>query len=141
MKFKPNPLLYGANRSFLSSFKLVITLCDPIDGDTLARAVREAMVRYPYFCVRPERVGNEILLRHNPLLVPVFPDGRTAVLGTEECGGHLLTFGYEGRTILLNASHCIADGIVTSVPDFAKTLVHNWSQQALYIYFNSIVRS
>lgn len=28
MQFRPNPLLYGASRSFLSSFKLVITLCD-----------------------------------------------------------------------------------------------------------------
>ena len=122
MKFKPNPLLYGANRSFLSSFKLVITLCDPIDGDTLARAVHKAMVRYPYFCVRPERVGNEILLRNNPLPVPVFPDGRTAVLGTEECGGHLLTFGYEGRTILLNASHCIADGM--GIDPLLKTVLY-----------------
>ena len=55
MKFKPNPLLYGANEDFLSTFRLAIRLRDTIDYNLLYHAVEKAMVRYPYFCVFPER--------------------------------------------------------------------------------------
>ena len=60
MKFKPNPLLYGAHEDFLSSFKLVITMRDEIDYDILLRAVNSAMTRYPSFCVSPQTNGPRI---------------------------------------------------------------------------------
>ena len=53
MKFKPNPLLYGANEDFLSTFRLAIRMKDTVDYDILSRSVEKAIVRYPYFCVSP----------------------------------------------------------------------------------------
>ena len=111
MKFKPNPLLYGASIDFYSSFKLSVTMSDPVDHATLSRAVEIAMPRYPYFTVTPEKSGNHIVLSFNPRPVPVFNDGRCATLGSDECNGHLLFFGCEGNKIFLNASHFIADGV------------------------------
>ena len=111
MKFKPNPLLYGAHEDFLSSFKLVITMRDEIDYDILLRAVNSAMKRYPYFCVFPQKNGNSIELQFNEAPIPVFKDGRCVVLGTKECNGHLLAFGCEEQKIILHASHYIADGM------------------------------
>ena len=111
MKFRPNPLLYGAHEDFLSSFKLVLTMRDEIDHDILLRAVNSAMKRYPYFCVFPQKNGNSIELQFNEAPVPVFKDGRCVVLGTKDCDGHLLAFGCEERKIILHASHFIADGM------------------------------
>ena len=122
MKFKPNPLLYGATENFYSSFKLTITMCDPIDRTVLSEAVASAMPRYPYFCVYPEKNGDSILLAHNTRPVPVFADGRCAVLGSEECNGHLLFFGCEENKIFLNVSHYIADGM--GMDPFLKTVLY-----------------
>ena len=131
MNYKPNPLLYAANEDFYSSFRIDISLRSEIDYAVLSRAVAAAMERYPYFCVRAERDGNSIVLRHNPLPVPVYNDARCAVLGSEECGGHLLTFGCEGRSIYLNASHFIADGM--GIDPLLKTV--------LYLYVSELYGS
>ena len=111
MEFRPNPLLYGAHEDFLSSFKLVVTMRDGVDHAILLNAVNCAMKRYPYFSVFPKKNGESIQLQFNQTPVPVFKDGRCVVLGTEESNGHLLTFGCEGRRIILHASHYIADGM------------------------------
>ena len=128
MRYKPNPLLYGANRDFISSFKLAITMRSEIDYGALVRAVNKAMARYPYFCVYPEKEDNSIWLRHNPMPVPVFEGDRCAVLGSEECDGHLLSFACEGRRIFLNASHYIADGM--GIDPLLKTV--------LYLYVSEV---
>ena len=111
MNFRPNPLLYGAHEDFLSSFKLVVTMCDQVDHSLLLKAVSSAIKRYPYFCVFPQKIGDDIQLQFNEAPVPVFKDGRCVVLGTEESNGHLLCFGCEEQKIILHASHYIADGM------------------------------
>ena len=42
MKFKPNPLLYGASVDFYSSFKLSVTMRDPVNHAVLSQAVKTA---------------------------------------------------------------------------------------------------
>ena len=54
MTFKPNPLLYGANGGFFSTFRLAIRMKETVDYDLLSRSVEKVMERYPYFCVFPE---------------------------------------------------------------------------------------
>ena len=67
MKFKPNPLLYGANEDFFSTFRLAIRMKETVDYDILSRAVEKAIVRYPYFCVCPKREGHScIALQRTP---------------------------------------------------------------------------
>ncbi|MBQ1966262.1 MAG: hypothetical protein II348_06240, partial [Clostridia bacterium] len=91
--------------------KLVVTMRDPVDCNLLRKAVRSAMKRYPYFCVFPQRNGDQIQLCFNDAPVPVWEDGRCVTLGSKECDGHLLAFGCEERRILLHVSHYIADGM------------------------------
>ena len=122
MNFKPNPLLYGANEDFYSSFKLAITMCDKINHAALSRAVAEAITRYPYFSITPKKEGNSITLAQNLRPVPVFDGDVCAVLGSEECNGHLLHFACEGNKILLNASHYIADGM--GIDPILKTVLY-----------------
>ena len=114
MKFKPNPLLYGANEDFLSTFRLAIRMKDTVDYDILSRSVEKAIVRYPYFCVFPEREDENIVLRYNNQPVPVFRDDRTVTLGSEESRGHLISFGCKNNTIFIDCSHYLADGMGVS---------------------------
>ena len=111
MKFKPNPLLYGASGDFLSTFRLAIRMKDTVDHDLLTRSVEKAMVRYPYFCVCPEREGENLVLHYNKCPLPIFPDDRTVTLGSDDSGGHLISFGCKDKTIFIDASHYIADGM------------------------------
>ena len=111
MNFRPNPLLYGANGDFFSTFRLAIRMKDTVDHDLLVCSVEKVMVRYPYFCVCPEREGEELVLRHNERPLPVFPDDRTVTLGSEDSGGHLISFGCKDNTIFIDCSHYIADGM------------------------------
>ena len=111
MNFRPNPLLYGANKDFFSAFRLAIRMSETVDYELLSRAVRSAITRYPYFCVSPERDGEMLVLRYNAHPVPVFPDDRTITLGSDESNGHLVSFGCKENTIFIDASHYIADGM------------------------------
>ena len=72
MNYRPNPLLYGANEDFFGTFKIVVTMGDPVNHETLSRAVAGAMKRYPYFSVTPVQEGSRLMLQSNPLPVPVF---------------------------------------------------------------------
>ena len=122
MNFKPNPLLYGANKDFFSTFRLAIRMNSPVDYELLARSVEKAMVRYPYFCVYPEREGETLVLRYNKRPLPVFPDDRTVTLGSEDSRGHLISFGCKDRTIFIDASHYLADGM--GVDPLLKSLLY-----------------
>ena len=111
MKFKPNPLLYGASGDFFSTFRLAIRMKETVDYDLLSRSVEKVMVRYPYFCVFPEREGENLVLHYNKRPLSVFPDDRTVTLGSNESGGHLISFGCKENTIFIDCSHYIADGM------------------------------
>ncbi|MBQ5833875.1 MAG: hypothetical protein IIW36_03595 [Clostridia bacterium] len=124
MNFRPNPLLYGANMDFFSTFRLAIRMRSTVDYDVLSRSVARAMARYPYFCVSPEREGEELVLRYNERPLPVFPDDRTVRLGSEESRGHLLSFGCKDNTIFLDASHYLADGM--GIDPLMKTLLYSY---------------
>ena len=101
MKFKPNPLLYGANEDFFSTFRLAIRMKETVDHDLLSRSVEKAMVRYPYFCVYPAREGESLVLRYNDRPIPVFCDDRSVLLGSDDSNGHLISFGCKDKTIFI----------------------------------------
>ena len=127
MKFKPNPLLYGANKDFFSTFRLAIRMKDTVDYDLLSQSVEKVMVRYPYFCVFPEREEENIVLRYNKRPLPVFPDDRTVILGSDESGGHLISFGCKDKTIFIDCSHYIADGM--GVDPLLKSLLYVYASE------------
>ena len=111
MNFKPNPLLYGANEDFLSTFRLAIRMKESVDYDLLSQSGEQSMVRYPYFRVYPKREGENLVLCHNEHSMPVFSDDRAVTLGSDESKGHLISFGCKGKTIFIDVSHYIADGM------------------------------
>lgn len=127
MIFKPNPLLYGANENFYSTFRLAVRMKDCVDHELLSKSVASAIVRYPYFSVCPKRDGDDLILRYNPRPVSVFPDDRTVTLGSEQSNGHLISFGCKDNTIFLDGSHYLTDGM--GVFPFLKTLLLQYVTQ------------
>ena len=121
MNFKPNPLLYGANEDFFSTFRLAVRMKDEVDFELLARSAEKAMKRYPYFCVYPERVGESLVLRYNKRPLPVFPDDRAVRLGSTDSRGHLISFGCRDKTVFIDVSHYLADGM--GIDPLMKTLI------------------
>lgn len=111
MNFKPNPLLYGANEEFFSTFRLAIRMKETVNYGLLARSVEKVMVRYPYFRVFPEHEGENLVLRYNEHPLPVFPDDRAVTLGSDDSGRHLISFGCKDKTIFIDASHYLTDGM------------------------------
>ena len=122
MKFKPNPLLYGTNKNFFSTFRLAIRMKETVDYELLCHSVEKAMVRYPYFCVSPECEGDDLVLRYNKRALPIFSDDRTVTLGSEESRGHLISFGCKDNTIFIDCSHYIADGM--GIDPLMKSLLY-----------------
>ena len=127
MNFKPNPLLYGANEDFFSTFRLAIRMSETVDYDLLSRSVERVMVRYPYFRVLPEREGEKLILRYNDAPLPVFPDDRTVKLGSRESRGHLISFGCKDKTIFIDASHYISDGM--GIDPLMKSLLYAYASE------------
>ena len=127
MKFRSNPLLYGGNKNFFSTFRLAIRMKETVDYNLLSHCAAQAMVRYPYFCVRPAREGETLVLRYNDQPLPVFPDDRTVTLGSEESRGHLISFGCKDKTIFIDASHYIADGM--GIDPLMKTLLYLYASK------------
>ena len=124
MKFRPNPLLYGANEDFFSTFRLAIRMKDPVDYELLSRSAQQVTVRYPYFCVFPEREQEDLVLRHNSRPLPIFPDDRAVTLGSEESRGHLISFGCKDSTIFIDCSHYLADGM--GIDPLMKSLLYSY---------------
>jgi hypothetical protein len=62
------------------------------------------------------------VLRYNDQPLPVFPDDRTVTLGSEESRGHLISFGCKDKTIFIDASHYIVDGM--GIDPLMKTLLY-----------------
>lgn len=122
MKFKPNPLLYGANEDFYSTFRLAIRMKDIVDYKLLQLSVKKVMVRYPYFCVLPKCEEDNLVLYYNSSPLPVFPDDRAVTLGSEESNGHLISFGCKDNTIFIDCSHYLADGM--GVEPLMKSLLY-----------------
>ena len=121
MKFKPNPLLYGANEDFFSTFRLAIRMTETVDYDLLCRSVEKVMVRYPYLSVFPECEENNLILCHNERPMPVFPDDRAVTLGSEDSRGHLISFGCKDNSIFIDCSHYLVDGM--GVEPLMKSLI------------------
>lgn len=108
--FSAMPFYYGATKEAPNTFRVTVEMKDEVDGAMLARAVKLAMVRYPYFCVQIRVTDAELLLEDNGREVTV-KESRTPVsLGGAEAGGHLLAFSWWGNTISLDMFHGLSDG-------------------------------
>ena len=122
MDQKVNNILYAAGPDLWGTFRIAVTLVEPVDPEALRYAADRAAERFPYFCVRLLRRGEEYVLEHNDLPFVISPEGWAAELGSEETNYHLFAFAWDGRRIYMDASHFMSDG--NGCFPFLKTLLY-----------------
>ena len=77
--YGPRP---GDNMHYPYSVRLVVRMADPVDGGCLRRAMEPTARRYPYYCQKLRRQGEEIVLEPNDAPVPVTEGDAPLCLGS-----------------------------------------------------------
>lgn len=127
MKFKPIPLFYAANEHFKNTLRFAVEFNDTIDLAALKYAVEQVQIRYPYFSVKVERDGEELVLAENNLPFVIAAGEKPVCLNSDESNGHLLAFARTDRTLFVDISHFICDG--NGLAPIVKTLVYYYVEK------------
>lgn len=122
MTYKVNNIIYAAGPDLLNTLQIQVTLAETVDPEILRSALGKASQRFPYFCARLTRRGEEYWMESNDLPFVVLPYGKSPELGTPECNYHLFSFQYEGRRLYINTVHYITDG--NGIFPFIKSLLY-----------------
>ena len=118
--YEPN--LYMSSPGFPNTMGVSVTLTEPVDGDILQEVVEELRERFPYFYVRAEQDGNELIAVPNPLPMTVRNTWEPIDLRSEEANYHLGAFKYEGKRLALEISHALTDG--AGVMPYMKSVMY-----------------
>ena len=119
---KVNSIFYAAGRDLQNTIRMCIILKEPVDSGALKNAVQKAAVRFPYFCVRLARKGEEYVLEENSLPFVVSEGGKTVALGSSQSNGHLFAFACDGCRLYIDSVHFLTDG--NGIFPFVKTLLY-----------------
>lgn len=122
MDFTADNLVYAAGAGLRNSFRLHITMTEPVIGEALEKALNKAARSFPYFAAKLERNGEEYRLADDHLPLIVTNGSRALTLGSAENNYHLTAAAFEDNSIYLDFSHYITDG-QGSFP-FLQTLMY-----------------
>lgn len=104
------PMLYMSTPDNPNTMGASVTLKETVDGDILRAVVEELRERFPYFYVKAEAEGNDLVPVPNPLPVTVRNTWKPIRLRSAEANFHLMAFKYEGNRLALEMSHSLSDG-------------------------------
>ena len=89
---------------------VILSLRDPVDGETLRCAVEKMRVRFPYFYVRAVNKGNDLVTVPNDLPMTVRNTWEPIRLHSEASNFHLAAWKYEDRRLAFEIHHALTDG-------------------------------
>lgn len=102
--------MYAASENFKNTIRFALEFNDEINEESLFYAVQMVQKRYPYFSVKMEKEGEDLILTENDLPF-VISDGNKAVcLNSPESNYHILAFAWQGNVISADISHNVCDG-------------------------------
>ncbi|MCI1726259.1 MAG: hypothetical protein LKM35_01025 [Lachnospiraceae bacterium] len=113
----------------LSNFVQIRTEFDEeIDKGVLEGALKQAIVRYPYFKVKTAREEEELVLEENTAPLCVYDDADAPTLEPEKNQDYLFRVSAAGKMINISFLHAIADG--GGFMPFVKTIFYYyWLQK------------
>lgn len=120
------PYYYGTKDHRSNTVRYLIRFNEPVDGEALRKAVDTALVRYPYFKVKPVSNIFRTKLVPNDAPVVVKETDKAINLGGEESNGHLIAFSYSGNSLFINNFHGLCDG--RGRGPFMKTLLYYYGK-------------
>lgn len=124
-----NDFLYCNWEGFPHMIRSSVGLDVDVDRDVLSEAVQEAAGRYPYFCIKVVRNGEDANIVHNDAPVPVLKGDGVITLGSDEANGHFMAVSCEGRRVIFDIYHNLTD---------AKGLVE-WIKTVIYLYLTRVL--
>ena len=124
-----NEFLYFIFDDFHHVMRFRVHLTEEINGELLNKAVQEAALRYPYFCLKVTRTGEDYRIEHNDLPVPVYEGTHGIAFGTDEANGHFMAVGYKDNYLVCDMYHNMSDG---------KGLTE-WVKTVIYLYLNKVL--
>ena len=110
MKEFYEPMLYLSTPEHPNTMGVLAVLKEAVDGETLREVVEELRARFPYFYVKAESQGNDLLPVPNALPMTVRGTWDPIRLNAEESNYHLGAWKYDGRRLAFEVSHSITDG-------------------------------
>lgn len=124
--------IYTASRckSYLSVYRMSVTMSEPIDKDILQTALEHTLVRIPLFSytVRNTLLGWKLQrMSQSPVVSPYDSMSRFDI---ESNGGFLFKISTKGRTMYMDIFHAIADGhgsqtfILTLAAEYLRLKYH-----------------
>jgi len=104
------PLLDFSVPEYQSIMGMILSLRDPVDGESLRCAVEEMGARFPYFYVKAMYKGNDLVTVPNDLPMTVRNTWEPIRLHSEASNYHLAAWKYEGRRLAFEIHHALTDG-------------------------------
>ena len=120
------PMLYLSTPDHPNTMGVLAVLKEAVDGELLRDVVEELRTRFPYFYVKAESKGNDLLPVPNALPMTVRDSWAPIKLNAEESNYHLGAWKYEGKRVAFEISHSLTDGVGV-LPYF---------KSALYLYLS-----
>ena len=115
------PMLFAGTSRHPNNMGMMAVLQEPVDGELLGEVAETLRERFPYFYVRAELSGNELIAVPNPLPITVRNTWEPTFLHSKEVNYHMTTFKYEGNAFAIEMSHVISDGS-GAIPYFKSVL-------------------
>ena len=105
-----DPNLFLSTPENPNTMGAVFKFKEEVDGEIMTEVVERLRERFPYFYVRAQREGNDLLPVHNPLPMTVRNTWDPTRLNAEESNYHLAAWKYEGDRVGFEISHSLSDG-------------------------------
>jgi len=120
------PMLYLSTPDHPNTMGVLAVLKEAVDGELLRDVEEDLRARFPYFYVKAESKGNDLLPVPNALPMNVRDSWAPIRLNAEESNYHLGAWKYEGKRLAFEISHSLTDG--AGVLPYFKS--------ALYLYLS-----
>ena len=89
---------------------VILSLRDPVDGETLRCVVEEMRKRFPYFYIKAANRGDGLVTVQNDLPMTVRNTWEPIRLHSEASNYHLAAWKYEGCRLAFEIHHALTDG-------------------------------
>lgn len=120
------PMLYLSTPDHPNTMGVLAVLKEAVDGELLRDVVEELRARFPYFYVKAESKGNDLVPVPNALPMTVRDTWTPIRLNAEESNYHLGAWKFERKRLACEISHSLTDG--AGVLPYFKS--------ALYLYLS-----
>ena len=104
------PVLNLTDAANHNTIGTIVALKEPVDGDILRDTVEKLRVRFPYFYVKAERKGDDLITVPNELPITVRNTWEPINFNSEASNYHLAAWKYEGNRLAFELSHSLTDG-------------------------------